>query len=362
MADGRTYVGLDVHLKTFSVAVARGDGPIEDRGQHEHTPKTLERVLRRIGPLETLTVCYEAGPCGFAPYRQLTALGVRCTVVAPALIPKPASKRVKTDRIDAARLAQVLRSGEAPAIHTPSPEDEALRDLCRLRETALGDLHRARQRLAKFLHRKGIVEPPKPKRWMPRWWVWLETVQLPLAEERVALRLMRTTIVHAQERLDAATLALETAAAAHPMYPVMEALDAMHGFGMLTAITWVAEIGDFRRFDTPRALLGHVALVPSEHSSGGRARRGGITKTGNARLRRVAVESAWHYAKALKPLPEGTDPRIVEARTRLHRRYHRLVRRGKPAQVAVVAIARELVGFIWAVACQASTELEMSAA
>jgi transposase len=362
MADATTFVGLDVHLRTFAVAVARRDRPIEDRGIHEHTPKSLERVLRRIGPLETLWVCYEAGPCGFAPYRQLTSLGVRCTVVAPALIPKPAGKRVKTDRIDAARLAQVLRNGEAPAIHTPSPDDEALRDLCRLREAALGDLHRARQRLAKFLHRKGIVEPAKPTRWMPKWWAWLDTVVLPLAQERVALQLMRTAIGQAQTQLDDATLALETAAAAHPLYPVMEALDALHGVGLLTAITLVAEVGDFRRFDSAREVMGYVGLVPSEHSSGERQRRGGITKTGNARLRRVTIEAAWHYVRAINPLPDGTDPAIVEARARLHRRYHRLVRRGKPAQVAVVAIARELLGFVWAVACQATQTLEPTAA
>jgi transposase len=356
MENGTTFVGLDVHVKTIAVAVAHGDGEIEAKGIHPNTPKVLERVLRRIGPLASLSVCYEAGPCGYSIYRQLTGLGIRCMVVAPSLLPKPVGKRIKTDRLDAAFLARTLRSGEVAEVTAPTPELEALRDLSRARQVAVEDLQRARQRLIKLLHRKGIVEPAKPARWLPGWWSWAKTLSLPLPAEQTTLTFYRDAIVHAQERVDHLTLALRTLAASTSYAPVIEALDDLHGIGVITALGLVAEIGDFRRFDNPRQLMAYAGMVPSEHSSGGRQRRGSITKTGNAHVRRLLVEAAWHYTRPLKADPTYPNPNAEEARTHLLRRYRKLVGRGKPRPVAVVAIARELLGFVWDAACQASAK------
>jgi transposase len=356
MENGTTFVGLDVHVKTIAVAVAHGDGAVEARGVYENTPRALARVLRRIGPAPSLAVCYEAGPCGWSIYRQLTGLGIRCTVVAPSLLPKPVGKRVKTDRLDAEFLARTLRSGEVVVVTAPTPELEAMRDLSRARQVAVEDLQRARQRLIKLLHRKGIVEPGSPKRWMPGWWTWVQKVTLPLPAEQTTLTFYRDAIVHAQERVEHLTLALSTLASSNSYTPVIEALDALHGIGEITAVGLVAEIGDFRRFGDPRELMAYAGVVPSEHSSGGRQRRGGITKTGNAHVRRLLIEAAWHYTRPIKADPTYPNAIAQEARTHLLRRYRKLVGHGKPRQVAVVAIARELLGFVWDAACQASAK------
>jgi len=356
MADGTTWVGLDVHEQTIAVAVIRaGREEVEELGIIANQPAALRKQLDRVGAREQLRVCYEAGPLGYTLYRQLTALGIACQVVAPSLIPVKASERIKTDRRDAAKLVRLLRSGDLTAITVPTPEQEALRDLTRHRTAVRGELQRTRVRIVSLLKRHGIAEPAGT-RWTKTYLTWLAGVEMPEAADGVVLADLRVGITQTQTRLDAVTAAIAEQAATSPDAVVITALQELHGVGLLTAVSLVAELGDLRRFDHPRQLMAYAGLVPSEHSSGSRSRRGGITKTGNTHVRRLLVESAWHYARPLRTRSAGTGEvgtvatSAAQARTRLPKRYWRLVGRGKPHQVAVVAVSRELVGFVWAVA------------
>jgi transposase len=352
MADGTTFVGLDVHVATIAVAMVRADGVAQELGTIPNTPSALAKRLRKLGPPATLAVCYEAGPCGYGIYRQLTELGMGCTVVAPSLIPVRPGDRVKTDRRDAAKLARLLRSGDLTAVAVPTPEQEALRALSRARETATGDLQRARQRLVKFLAQQRIAEPVAGKRWTKTYGAWLAGVTLPLPAAQIVLDELRGSIGVAQDRLDRLTAALTAVVQTAPQAPVIAALQQLHGIGLITAVGIVAEVGDLTRFDRPPQLSAYAGLVASEHSSGGRQSRGGITKTGNGHLRYLLVEAAWHYARPIRvrTAPPATPAEQIaqHARERLSRRYWRLVSRGKPKPVAVVAVARELLGFVWA--------------
>lgn len=350
MADGTTFVGLDVHVQTIALAIVRGQGEPEDRGVIENTPRGLVKRLQRLGPVETLSVCYEAGPCGYALYRALSERGIRCVVVAPSLLPVRPGDRVKTDRRDARKLARLLSTGDVQVVSPPTPEVEALRDLSRAREAAMADLRRCGQRLLKLLNRRGYAEPHGVRRWGRAWWAWVETISMPLPAERLVLEQYGAAVRHAQAQVDYLTVALETVAVSSPELPLIAALHQLHGVGAISAVGLVAELGDMTRFTTAAELMAYVGVVPREHSSGARQRRGAITKTGNAHARRLLVEVAWHYMRPInpaKPLAPG-DPTV--ARRRLHARYWRLVRRGKPPQVAIVAVARELLGFMWSIA------------
>ena len=354
MADGTTFVGLDVHVATIAIAVVRGDGVAQELGMLPNTPAALAKRLRKLGPPALLRVCSEAGPCGYGIYRQLTELGIACTVVAPSLIPVRPGDRVKTDRRDAVKLARLLRSGDLTAVAVPTPEQEALRALSRARETATNDRHRARQRLVKFLAQQRIAEPASGKRWTKTYWTWVTGVTLPLPAAQIVLDELRDAITTEQERLTRLTAALTELAQTGAQAPVVAALQTLHGIGLITAVGIVAEVGDLTRFDRPPQLMAYAGLVTSEHSSGGRQSRGGITTTGNRHLRYLLVEAAWHYARPIRlsgPAPATPEERIAQqARERLSRRYFRLLSRGKPKQVATVAVARELLGFVWAMA------------
>lgn len=355
MEDGITFVGLDVHVKAIRVASVGPDGVVMDRGEVANRPAAVLARLTHLAPVAALRVCYEAGPTGYSLVRALRAAGIACSVVAPSLIPTKVTDRVKTDRRDAAKLARLLRSGDLPAIAIPSPEQEALRDLTRLRQTAVRDLHRQRQRLVKFFSHHGIAEPALGTRWTQGWWRWATSVGVPIAAAQIALDDLRRSIAQHTERVDALTVAVtETVTSGHPDR-MAQALQVLHGIGPITAASVQAEVGDLRRFPHPQQLFAYAGLVPSEHSSGARQSRGGITHTGNAHVRYLIVEAAWHYITPLKARPGDGPHTEVEriaahARKRLHDRFWRLVSRGKAKQEAIVAIARELLGYLWAVA------------
>jgi len=363
MAEGTTvFVGLDVHKETIAVALAEaGDGgEVRGYGVIPNTPAAVARVVKKLGPAARLRVCYEAGPCGYVLYRQLTALGVACAVVAPALIPTKPGERVETDRKDALKLARLHRAGELTAVAAPTPEQEAVRDLTRARQAAQQDLHRVRQRLRTLPLRQGIAEPAKTKRWSARWRGWLAGVRFDQPAQQLVLDDLRQAIGEIEARVDRLTAAVEAQAVDGPFADVITALTSLRGVGVVTAVTLVAELGDPGRFDSPRQLMAFAGLAPSEHSSGGREVRGRITKTGNAHVRWVAVEAAWHCRRAphlsreLARRQSGQTEAVTTiawtAQERLHRRYVRLVARGKPKPKAVVAVARELLGFVWAIA------------
>jgi transposase len=357
------YVGLDVHRDTIAVAVAEGDRAPEGLGVIPNTPDAVARLLRRLRRAGTrLKVCYEAGPCGYGLYRQLAAMGVECAVVAPTLVPVRPGDRVKTDQRDAAKLARLLRSGDLTSVWVPDPAHEALRDVVRAREAARADLRCARQRLTQLLLRQGQRAPQGCTPWGRTYLRWIRQLTFEHAAQETVRQDLLAEVEHHTERVARLEQAIATAASAAPapLRAVMGALQALRGVAALTAVTMVAELGDITRFPRARQLMAYTGVVPREHSTGDHQRRGAITRTGNAHVRRVLIEAAWHYrhppavTRALRQRRVGQAPAVCvvadRAQRRLHGRYLRLLRRGKTKQKIVVALGRELLGFVWAIA------------
>ena len=356
--DSIKWVGLDVHKETIAVAVANAEGPARSVGTIPNEPTAVTRLVRQLGADGHWA--YEAGPCGYDLYRQLTAQRVTCSVVAPTLLPVRVGDRVKTDRRDALKLASLLRSGELTAVWVPTVATEALRDLVRARYAAQQDAVRARHRLLKFLLRPGRRPPAGVPANSQAWWAWLPTVTYPQAPHTLVHETYLDEVLHQRARVTTLDAAIAAAVATAPgaLPTVIAGLQALHGIGLLTAATLTLEVGRFDRFRSPRALMAYWGVVPREHSSGGHTRRGAITKTGNALCRHVLIEAAWHarrpaakgghVTRRLAVLPVALRPLARRARARLHPRYRHLVAHGKTSGQAVTAVARELVGFIWA--------------
>lgn len=358
------FVGLDVHKATVSIAIAEGGrggevrqfGIIPNRADH-----ISKMAARHAGQGRRLHFCYEAGPCGYGLHRQLTDLGHECMVVAPSLIPKKAGDRVKTDRRDAVMLAKLHRAGELTAVWVPDAAHEAMRDLVRARATAVRVLGKARQHLQGFLLRHGRVYGGR-KGWTQAYRRWLTTIRFEHAAQQLVLQDYIHAVEGAEARVALLTRQVEDLVPTWSMAPVVEAVQAMRGVAFVVAVTVVAEVGDFSRFDTPRQLMAYLGLVPSEHSSGNRLRRGGITKAGNALARRALIEGAWTYRMQarvsrrlhdrLEGLPHDIRDIAWKAQVRLCARYRRLSAAGKPKAVVTTAIAREMAGFLWAIAQQ----------
>lgn len=367
MKDAIHYVGLDVHKETIAVALCDQEGRATSLGTIPNGPDPVARLMRKLQQKATLKVCYEAGCCGYVLQRQLSRMGIDCIVVAPSLIPIKSGDRVKTDRRDAIKLARYLRAGELTAVWVPSEAHEALRDLVRLRQDAKADQKRARNRLGKFVLRHGFSPPAGTKSWSRAHRQWLDSLWMEQPAQRLVLRDSLAEVDHQSERIAAldAAVSEQCVVLSEPMQKVVAALVCLYGVAELTAVTVVAETGDLGRFAKAPQLFSYAGVVPREHSSGGpdKSRRGGITKTGNAHLRRVLVEAAWHYrhppqaSAALRKRRAGKDPVVVElakkAHRRLHDTYRRLIAAGKPAPRAVVAVGRELLGFMWAIWRQA---------
>jgi len=355
------FVGLDVHSKTVAIAVAEeGREPARLLKQ---VPNDLSRILKaldRLGPREALRCAYEAGPTGYGLQRALSAAGIDCIVIAPSKMPKAAGDRVKTDKKDAVRLAHFLRSGDLVAIHVPDEACEAMRDLLRAREDAKRAQLRARHQLSKYLLRHG-------RRWPKSNWTrdhheWIERQNFEHPAQNRALQEYLHTVNEATARIDRYDALLAELVPSTEQAALIEALQAFRGIQLLTAASIAYELGDLRRFRAAKKLMSFVGLVPSEDSSGDRVRRGSITKAGNGALRRLLIEAAWSYRHApreayrLKKRAEGVAPgvRVIawKAQVRLNKRYRRLVARGKPKQKTLVAVARELAGFLWDAARQ----------
>jgi transposase len=365
------FVGLDVHAASIAVAVAEKDGEVRSLGMIPNRADSVKRLVKKLGPVGTWGACYEAGPTGYVLYWQLTGLGIECEVVAPTLVPVKAGDRVKTDRRDARRLAQSFRAGDLTAVWVPDAAHEALRDLVRAREAAKKDQLRARHRLGKFLLRQGRRAPERLKAWTVGYVDWIrQQVRFEQLAQQVTLEDYLEEVDHAGQRIARLEKAIDEAVELAPesMRAVVEALQALRGVGKMTAVTIVSEVGQLSRFAKARQLMGYSGAVASEHSSGQRIYRGGITKTGNAHLRRVLVEAAWSQrytpvlSKELRRRQEGLSAEVQEiaakARHRLHARYRRLLARGKTKQQVVTAVARELLGFVWAI----GVEVERKAA
>jgi transposase len=359
------YLGLDVHADSVAVAVAEPgrNGEVRSLGVIPNSGPAVRRLVAKLGGPDGLAACYEAGPCGYALYWELTRLGVACDVVAPTLIPVKAGDRVKTDRRDAEKLARCYRSGDLTRVWVPDEEHEALRDLVRAREAAKRDQLRARQRLSKLLLRHGR-RSPETKSWGAKYMEWVRCLRFEQRALQLTLVDYLAEVEHAAARIERLEKSIaEAVASAPPAFrEVVAALQTLRGVAFITATTASVEVGAFARFESPRQLMAYAGIVPSEHSSGGpgNARRGGITKTGNGHLRRVLVEAAWTYRhrpglglrlrQRQKDQPQAINEIALKAQHRLHSRYVRLASRGKPGQVAITAVARELLGFMWAIA------------
>ncbi len=357
------FVGLDVHKATIAVAVAEGArGEVRYHGEIENTPAMVRKLVKRLSTTgEVLNVCYEAGPCGYGLYRELRELGHECQVVAPSLIPRKAGERLKTDRRDALMLARLHRAGELTSVWVPDQEQEAVRDLTRAREDMKSLELKTRQRLGAFLLRHGRMYGGQ-SRWTQAHFRWLEQVKFDTAVQQLVFQEYVDAVKAAQRRVVGLELQMRNVLKDWSLGPVAEALMALRGVSLITAMTTLAELGDITRFDSPRELMGYLGLVPSEHSSGGTRRQGGITRTGNGHVRRVLVEAAWNYRfqarktrcieRRAEKTSEQVQARAWQAQKRLCGRYQALLRAGKEKKSVTTAVARELAGFIWAIACE----------
>ena len=347
------FLGLDVHAETIAVAVAEPNGEVRSLGVIANRSESIRKLLGKLGRVEQLRACYEAGPTGYVLYWQLSQLGVRCEVIAPTLVPVKAGDRVKTDRRDALKLARSYRAGDLTPVWVPDAYSEALRDLVRAREAARQDQLRARHRLSKFLLRTGQRPAQAVKAWTQAYMAWVRQLRY----EQGAQEATRLDHLH------------EVPA---PVRDVVRGLQALRGIAQISAVTIVAELGQVSRFESARQLMGYSGAVPSEYTSGPRQRRGAITKTGNAHLRRIAVEAAWSYRlrpavgpalrKRQEHVPEAIKEIAWKAQLRLSKRFARLAAAGKDQRKIATAVGRELLGFIWAIGVNAETATRQAAA
>jgi transposase len=355
---------MDVHKDAIAVAYVAQDHGAEVTylGTIGTRQCDIDRLVRKMqSKAKHLIFIYEAGPCGYWLYRYLTKKDYDCWVVAPSLIPKKAGDRVKTDRRDAVQLARLARSGDLTTVYVPKVEDEAIRDLSRAREDTLSDLKAAKFRLKAFLLRHDIRYAGQAT-WGPAHLRWLSEVVCPTPAQQIVFQEYVRAVNEHTERLQRLEQELQEQAKSWRLYPVVEALQALRGVQFTVAVTTVAELGDLTRFDNPRELMKFLGLIPSEYSTGERRRQGSITKAGNPHARRALVEGAWAYrypAKVSRHLqlrlekqPKALQDISWKAQVRLCKRYRKLIARGKHANQVVVAIARELVGFMWAIANQ----------
>lgn len=363
MAEPTTvFVGLDVHKDSIAVAHAQGHGsdPPVFVGSIGTRQADLDKLIRRLHTKTShLVFAYEAGPCGYVLHRYLTGQGLDCTVVAPSLIPRKPGDRVKTDRRDAVEIARLLRSGDLTGVYVPGVEDEAVRDVCRARDAARVTLKAAKLRLKSFLLRLGLHYVGRAD-WNDAHRRYLAKVVCPTAPQQIVFQEFVRAVDEQVDRLQRLEAELLELAPTWRLYPVVQALQALRGVQWVVAITVVAELGDLTRFDNPRQLAAYVGLIPSEYSSGNTRHQGGITKAGNGRARRALIEAAWayrhpakvsaHIQRRVDQLPKRIQDIGWKAQVRLCKRFRRLTARGKHANVAVTAIARELIAFMWAIA------------
>jgi transposase len=356
------FIGMDVHKDSIAVAYVAQDHGAEVMylGAIGTRQCDLDQLIRkRQSKAKHLIFVYEAGPCGYWLYRYLTKKGYDCWVVAPSLIPKKAGDRVKTDRRDAVQLARLARSGDLTSVYVPTVEDEAMRDLTRAREDTLSDLKDTKFRLKAFLLRHDIRYTGRAT-WNPAHLRWLAEVVCPTPAQQIVFQEYVRAVTEHTERLQRLEQELQERVKSWRLRPVVDALQALRGVQFTVAVTMVAELGDLTRFDNPRELMKFLGLIPSEYSAGERRRQGSITKAGNTHARRALVEGAWAYrypAKVSRHLqlrleqqPKAIQDISWKAQVRLCQRYRKLLTRGKHANQVVVAIARELIGFMWAIA------------
>lgn len=368
------FVGLDVHAESIAVAVAEPGGEVRSLGVIPNRAESICRLIGKLGKPQELKVCYEAGPTGYVLYWQLTQLGVHCEVVAPTLVPVKVGDRTKTDRRDAEKLARCYRGGDLTPVWVPDPAHEALRDLVRARLAGKRDQLRARHRLGKFLLRQGRRAPEGVAAWTDKHMRWIKQQHFEHAAQEATLLDYLHEVEHAAERIVRLERAIDSAVESVPesLQSVIAGLQCLRGVAKVSAVTLVSELGQISRFAHARQLMGYAGIVSREHSSGERVRRGSISKAGNAHLRRIVTEAAWHYRYrpsvgwALAARQQGQSDTVKaiawRAQHRLNERYRALLGKGKTKQKVITAIARELLGFIWAIGCELERPKEVKRA
>lgn len=360
MDEHTTFVAFDDCKRKLVAAILRpGETEPEER-EFPKEPHLIRRFFRRLTRENQVRACYEAGVSGYDLHRQITACGVSCDVVAPALTPRRPGERIKTNRRDARKLVRLFRAGELTVIHVPDEAEEAVRDLLRCRDAVRRDVMRWRHRLVKFLDRHGHLWVSK--NWTQRHWIWIRSQRFEVPALQRTFEATLFALEQAMTHLAELDKEIEALAQMSPYAEPVGWLRCFRGIDTLSAMILLAEVVDFQRFTRPRELMAYLGLVPSEYSTGETQRRGALTKAGNAHARRALVEAAWHYrhrptvGRALRHRSEGQPRLIVQhawrAQQRLHRRYRHLLGHGKRPPVAVAAVARELVGFIWAAMIQ----------
>lgn len=355
----KIFVGMDVHKESIDITLAEGSGEVRRWGQIGGDRAALEKGVRKLESLgKKLHFVYEAGPCGFWIQRLLAARGHECWVVSPSLIPQKSGERIKTDRRDSEKIARMARAGELDPIYVPAEIDEAIRDLVRGRDDAIIAQRRARQQLKALLLRNDIRYVGKSS-WTPAHRQWISRLKLPQPAQQIAFEEYVDAVEVASNRVERITRAIERSTEGWRFAPVVAALQALRGVQFVHAVTLISELGDLSRFTEPRELMAYLGLVPTEDSSGERRRQGAITKSGNRFARRALIEAAWAYqhparvtpiiARRQTGLPKGTRDIAWKAQLRLCARFRRLCARRLNKNKVVVAIARELSGFVWAI-------------
>ena len=364
MKEFSKYVGLDTHKDTIAVAIADAmGGQARYFGEIANTPAAIRKMVEKLCPDgEVISFCYEAGPCGYDVYRQISKLGHHCDVVAPSLIPTKPGDRVKNDRRDSEKLSRLSRAGELTSVWVPDQEQEAMRDLTRARQDMKGLERITKQRLNAFLLRYGCIYESDKSRWTQAHFRWLEKIKFDIPVQQIVFQEYVDAVKQAEARVAGLVKEMEKALKNWALAPVVEALMALRGIKLIAAMTVMAELGDITRFDSPRQLMSFLGLVPSEYSSGQSRRQGGITKTGNGHARRVLVEAGWcyrfparktaHLQRHAEKCSDEVQAIAWKAQKRLCGRYAHLLGRGKLKVQVCTAVARELIGFIWAIACE----------